>query len=134
MLTDYDVGKFLARRRLLRRRDVASTVQALQIRRENQKTQRYEFTMSFPADFFCRKFYIFCDYSATSLVYPNAPTKGPHKNRHIEENHTLTWKRPLKPLNLHHKLLIPANMNFFKKNAGKMSPFRTQKGLVVGED
>ena len=80
MFTDYDVGKFLARRRLLRRRDVASTVQALQIPREKQKTQRYEYTMSFPAAF-CRKFDIFCDYTAghCELIISSIESNGdPH--------------------------------------------------------
>ena len=81
MFTDYDVGKFLARRRMLRRRDVASTVQALQIRREKQKNTTLRIHHVLPCRFFCRKFDIFCDNTASSLVYPNAPIEGPHKKQ-----------------------------------------------------
>ena len=50
MFTDYDVGKFLARRRLLHRRvNSAGATNTARKPKKNKKTQRYEYTMSFPA-------------------------------------------------------------------------------------
>ena len=81
MFTDYDVGKIFGATSLAtpsRRRvnDAGATNTA---RKTKNTTLRIHHVL--PCRFFCRKFDIFCDYTATSLVYPNAPIEGPHKKQ-----------------------------------------------------